>query len=121
MFLIMMGFALPGILYCYLFSYKTSSAGAFTSFLTLSLFVGMILTFVIQALIMSGDAYYEDLGVNLKYALLFLPPFGVSYCVLTFARKAAKNHQFDIMVESERERSCWFHDNPCCEGKTTKL
>lgn len=117
MFAVMLAFAVPGILYCYLFSYKTSSAGAFTAFLMVSLFTGMMVTLVVQALILSGDAYYTNLGQNLKWLLLILPPFGVSYSILNFSRKAAKNYQFGAMSDNERTLACRFDYNPCCDGR----
>lgn len=116
LFTIIIAFAIPGILYCYLFSYKNSSAGAFTAFLMVSLFTGMMVTLVVQALILSGDAYYENLGQNLRHILLLLPPFGVSYTVLNFARKAAKNYQFGAMSDNEKIVTCRFDYNPCCDG-----
>lgn len=117
MFAVMIAFAIPGILYCYLFSYKNTSAGAFTAFLMVSIFIGMMVTLVVQALILSGDAYYADLGQKFRYVLLFLPPFGVSYSTLNFARKAAKNYQFSVMSDSERRITCRFDYNPCCHGR----
>lgn len=117
MFAVMLAFAVPGILYCYLFSYKSSSAGAFTAFLMVSLFTGMMVTLVVQGLILSGDAYYTNLGQNLRYVLLILPPFGVSYSILNFARKASKNYQFGVMSDSERVITCRFDSNPCCKSR----
>lgn len=111
----MLTFAIPGILYCYLFSYKNTSAGAFSAFLMVSLFTGIMATLVVQALILSKDDYYMDLGKDLMYFLLLLPPFGVSYAISNFARKAAKNYQLNAATANEKVLTCRFDYNPCCD------
>lgn len=117
MFLILLCYGIASIPYSYLFSFKKSVAGGFAALLISGMFIGIILTVIVNALELSGTAYYEKLGADLKYVFLFLPQFGLTYTLVRFSRKAVQNYNWDIMTTEEKQRKCYFDMIPCCGGK----
>lgn len=113
---ILLCYGIAAIPYTYLFSYKKSLAGAFALYLISGLFLGVVLTVIVFVLLLSGDQYYVDVGEKLKYVFLLIPQFGLSYTLVTFTRKVISNYNWDILTESEKNRKCYFHPNPCCTG-----
>lgn len=113
----MLCYALCALPFTYLFSYKKTIAGAFSTMLMLGLFVGIILLVIVYVMLNSGDAYYVGLGKELKFWFLFLPQFGLALCSLQFSRKVVKNYNWHMMDDKEKPQYCMFDWNPCCDGK----
>jgi ATP-binding cassette subfamily A (ABC1) protein 3 len=105
----------------YIFSYRKTLSGGFTSFLMYGIFIGLTPTIAINVMEFSYDDYYVKLASVLKHCLLpFFPQFGLSYICVKFSRKYVENFNWKYMDPNKQKHICETDPNPCCGGPSAK-
>ncbi|XP_031329080.1 ATP-binding cassette sub-family A member 3-like isoform X1 [Photinus pyralis] len=119
LFVILTAYGFSIIPLAYLFSYKSTAAGAFGAFLMSNLFTSNIMTVIVMVMLLSEE--WKKMGVVLKYVLSLSPQFGLTFNSVQFAKKAVRNYNWNIKSAEIRQTVCQFRYNPCCDGDDTPL
>lgn len=99
----------------YIFSRKKSLSGAFALFVVTMMFLGTILSFVIEALAYSNMNEFMEAAERWKVVfLIIVPQFGLTLIGERFALKAVDNYNMDL--PGKRIMLC-HQENACCLRK----